>query len=104
MSNAENSNSTETVTLPNGLLLVDGRVRCPDCDRWEHASKGLDGSAIRHDRVRCDFKPTPVAKVAPVQESRREAVARGEWTKAAEVTNEFGNGSKGQRVGLDTDY
>ena len=75
---------------------------CDDCGRWEYQSSGKN---IRHSS-RCDCsdqqpEATPLEE-SPVQ--RQTRIRRGEWSKAAEVYNEFGDCELAGRVLLDTDY
>jgi len=61
--------------LSDSLALIDGRVRCADCDRWEYATKVEKGAKIVHSS-RCDLQAQPrLEKAKPVKKSDKLAAA-----------------------------
>ena len=56
--------------LSDSLELVDDRVCCKDCGRWEYTSKVEYGGQIRHSS-RCDANEQPKKPIAkPVKRDR----------------------------------
>lgn len=77
---------------------------CDDCGRWEYQD---NGRYIKHSS-RCDCADEqPGQSLTETSESaaeRRARIRRGEWSTAAEVYNDFGDGELTGRILLDTDY